>query len=93
MQEVLQNVNEGWKQAEVVKGVLSNKTTKTPITPVGTTSLVNLSLGRYGGIKSPTMWVSQLTEGNTEAAQVEALEVLLKRIDAVTQVFVKSIVR
>ncbi len=95
MEEVARNVNEDRRRAEVVKDVLSSKSTKKPNSSVGVAASVNLSKMksiRHGGVSAATMRVSQLTEGNNEAAQVEALQAELKRIDAFAQDFARSIV-
>lgn len=95
MEEVARNVNEGRRRAEVVKDVLSSKSTKKPNSSVGVAASVNISKMksiRHGGVTAATMRVSQLTEGNNEAAQVEALQAELKRIDTFAQDFAKSIV-
>ncbi|KAF9529766.1 hypothetical protein CPB83DRAFT_852143 [Crepidotus variabilis] len=63
---------------------------------VGVAASVNLSKMkslRHGGVTAATMRVSALSEGgNSEAAQVEAYQNELKRLDAFAQVFAKSIV-
>lgn len=96
MEEVARNVNEERRRAEVVKDVLSSKTTKRPNTSVGVATSVNFSKMmsiRHGGVTAATMRVSQLTDGiNNEAAQVEALQAELKRIDYFAQNFAKTVV-
>ena len=96
MEEVARNVNEERRRAEVVKDVLSSKTTKRPNTSVGVATSVNLSKMmsiRHGGVTAATMRVSQLTDGiNNEAAHVEALQAELKRIDYFAQNFAKTVV-
>ncbi|KAF5322011.1 hypothetical protein D9619_001613 [Psilocybe cf. subviscida] len=96
IEEIARNVNEGRRRAEVVKDVLTSKTPKKPNAPVGVAASVNLSKVkslRHGGITAATMRVTQLTEGaHGEAAQVEAMQNELKRIDVFAQQFAKNVV-
>lgn len=96
IEEIARNVNEGRRRAEVVKDVLANKTSKKTSTPVGVAASVNLSKVkslRHGGVTAATMRVSQLTEGSaSEAAQVDAMQSELKRIEVFAQQFAKNIV-
>ncbi len=63
---------------------------------MGVAASVNLSKVkslRHGGVTAATMRVSQLTEGGTsEAAQVDAMQAELKRIEVFAQQFAKNIV-
>lgn len=96
IEEIARNVNEGRRRAEVVKDVLSSKTPKKPNAPVGVAASVNLSKVkslRHGGVTAATMRVAQLTEGvHSEAAQVEAMQNELKRIEVFAQQFAKNVV-
>ena len=95
IEEVARNVNEGRRRAEVVKDVLSSKSTKKPNTSVGVSASVSLSKMmsiRHGGVTAATMRVSQLEGSNNEALRVEALQAELKRIDFFAKEFAKTIV-
>ncbi|KAF8911579.1 hypothetical protein CPB84DRAFT_1762280 [Gymnopilus junonius] len=95
IEELARNVNEGRRRAEVVKDVLTSKSVKRPNAPVTVSAGVNLSKVKslkHGGISAATMRVSHLTEGNSEAAQVEAMQTELKRLDVFAQQFGKNVV-
>ncbi|KDR75582.1 hypothetical protein GALMADRAFT_488485 [Galerina marginata CBS 339.88] len=95
IEELARNVNEGRRRAEVVKDVLTSKTPKKPNATVGVAASVNLSKVkslRHGGVTAATMRVSHLTEGNSEAAQVEAMQAELKRLEVFAQQFAKNVV-
>ncbi|KAF8171877.1 hypothetical protein BJ912DRAFT_860280 [Pholiota molesta] len=96
VEEIARNVNEGRRRAEVVKDVLASKSPRKPNAPVGVAASVNLSKVkslRHGGVTAATMRVAQLTEGNaSEAAQVDAMQAELKRIEVFAQQFAKNVV-
>jgi hypothetical protein len=95
IQEVARNVNEGRRRAEVIKDVLSSKSTKKPNASVGVTASVSLSKMmsiRHGGVTAAAMRVSQLEGSNNEAMQVEALQAELRRIELFAKDFAKTMV-
>lgn len=85
MEEVARNVNEGRRRAEVVKDVLTSK--KKTIN-VSVAAQVNLS--KMKGLRHGSK--GQVTDGNTEAMEVEKMQGELKRIDVFAQQFAKNVV-